>query len=387
MCLDYLCQKVCFEVWLRYETLRSMKFLILIFSFVFLSQSAFAKASKKFDPSSLWANHFANRLVKIKKPKDMLLYLNLTSAHFDQIDKAIKQNKISVPQVTYKVYLSQIFMIDKNKNRIVIDFSKFKNKKLVLNKKTIRLASDKSYSDYVFEVSKALGSSKNSSLDLFFNSAYAQNDINPGNFLTNQAAAIAAIFTSASSPEYLNGFESEATIETSLLRAYRNEADQARRVRSRGQAVNLTSYNFLCENNRLSKVVEFAVVTDGKLRTPRSEAKYLIKEATGGYTYKYGQPGVAESSSCLAQISDAGVVTKLDITGFAVAFCPELNLNVFNDPSYFGGFPKAASTCCQKEGCYETVQRNLTSIRKDLLGTKDYEVTDPVAPAEEQGTE
>ena len=178
-----------------------MKILSLFLALSFLSLKLVA-APPAYDSSPYWANHFGLRLAKIKEPKDILVNLSFSARHLAELEKEVAKNSILVPEVTYKVYISQIFMIDANKKRTIVDFKKFKYKRLYLNGKPIYLKPDKTYDDITFEVAKILYPKKKFSLtDFIFNTAYAQSG--EGDF----SRYIASWFTSASAPRYLNNRE------------------------------------------------------------------------------------------------------------------------------------------------------------------------------------
>ncbi len=339
----------------------------------FWSLNAFAAPA--YNSAPYWANHFALRMAKIKEPQDILLNLTFSARHRSELEKEVASNTISIPAVTYKVYLSQVYMIDANKKKTVIDFKSFKFKKLYLNNKPIYLKPDKAFSDLEVEVAKILNPKKKISLmDIFVNSAQAQSDSQSGEGA--YARLVAALFTSASSPRYQNSNVSDRFITSTLIATYENEAELARTLAPRDEPISVTSLNFMCEGNVLTQVVEYPMVTRGRPGVTRSNARRLVNNPMGGYDFLYGQPGAIDFS-CSSRVDDNGLVTA--VNGNRQELCPKKGLNIFNDPSYFGGFPRAASMCCRKKGCYEEVRSKVIKLRESLLGVpQGLETSDTV---------
>lgn len=345
---------------------------LLIFSLL-IAQISYAQ---NYDSAPFWANHFGVRLAKIKEPKDIPLRLSFSARHLSEVKNEISNNSIFIPEVIYKVYLSQIFMIDAKKKRTIVDFKNFKNNRLFLNGKPISLKPNKSYDDYTFEVARILYPNKKvSALDLIFSKAHAQSG--EGDF----ARFVASWFTSATAPRYMDKEQSGRFITSNIIASYENEADLARSLRNKNEGLNVTSLVFTCDKNVMTQVVEYEMVVDGRPGITRNNARRLINIPGGGYEFRFGQPAIVNSTSCSAKVNDSGVVQE--VSGNNPELCPTKNLNIFNDARYFGGFPKAAQTCCQKEGCYEEVRTNLARIRQGLLGVPDgQEYSDPVAPSD-----
>jgi hypothetical protein len=350
---------------------KALIFTMVLFalSLIHLTGLNSALAATKYDSGSFWANHFGMKLAKIKTPEDILTNLNFSPKDLSEIRGNIANNKISIPAVTYKVYMSQIFIIKDKRNKTIIDFEKFKQKKLVLNGKAISLNPNKTIEDYKVEVAKILQPGKKVSLlDFVFNSAEAQSD-DSGFF-----GYIASIFGASSDARNsrandLKGTSTSETVTDNLIASYTYEERLAKKNAyvSKG-STNLTTLIFYCENNNLASVQEATVVRDGRPYGAKKEGRKLTPIPGGGYKFIYGNYPVKYSKSCQVKIDDRGVVVEIAEDSESPERCPKINLNIFNDPIYFGGFPKEASTCCRTQGCYEAVTAKRDQMIRSLTG-------------------
>lgn len=337
-----------------------MKRLILFLSVLFCNLTLIfnAKAATNHE-AVFWANDFGMRLAKIKQPQDIMKYMNFAGTNASIVQNEISNNKIMIPELTYKVYITQIFMLDAKKKKTIIDFQHYKNNKLSLNGKSISLKPTKTFNDYLVEIEKILNQSpKNVSLiDLITRHAHAQSEGGLAHF-------IASFFSAASDTKnldwdklaYLDKANKDEIAEV-LINAYALEADRALKEAKKKRSSSYTSLRFLCENKVMAGATE-VTVRDGNVYV-KNDGKSVKSVPGGGYRFYYGPPitekvAIASNkTSCSATVNDNGVVE--DKFGRNPEFCPSKGLNIFNDPGYLGAFPKVASLCCQQEGCYQKV--------------------------------
>lgn len=354
----------------------------LIICFVSLISLSLTFAATKFDPNAHWANYFAMKMTKIKTPEDITKQLDFTPRHLQEIKTEIENKTIEIPKVKYKVFFSQLHIINEKKKRTVIDFAKF-NRSLSLNGKTITLNQKKSYQDYLVDVQRILNVKKKVSfIDLIFSKAIAQAEETVGNSDGILAQFIASVFTSASSPNILEPTKKQSLVTSTLIQTYEAEASQM------GSRIDkYETLNFTCDGKTLTDVYQFLMRKGGN-PIARIASAYKLKLQPGvGYSFTYGQPEIQGRPFCVAEVVDTGNV--VNVTGTSMGNCPLTNENVFNDPRYFGGFTKTAMTCCETEGCYPAVQARLKELAQNYGSQRPapgFEHYDPV-PAKYDGSD
>lgn len=353
-----------------------MRYLVLFLYVLFASFTLTFSANAADPVAVFWANDFGTRLTRIKKPEDIMKQMNFAGTNASIVQSEIAGKKIVVPAFKYKVYVTQIFMIDANKKRTIIDFEHYKNKRLLLNGKSISLRPTKTYNDYVAEVDKILGQQSNkkaSLMDVMINSAYAQSEGGIGSFL-------GSFFSAASDTRHLELYQADKLerkkdkdqIAEALIEAYALEAERAKTASARGQDSTYTSMMFWCEGNVMSRATEVTVKNNNTF--VKNDGRNIESIPGGGYKFYYGSKMSAEAAerakviSCTSNVDDNGLV--MDVVGRNPNFCPAKDLNIFNDPGYLGAYPKIARLCCQHQGCYEKVMAE----RDKIIGVSTQEM-------------